>query len=113
MAKAGSTPLKRRFVLVCQHRSCARNGAPEVLAAFQTAVPAGVFVSGSDCMGQCAAGPTVRVMPDGTWYCRIKPENIPIIVEQHLSADQPVEKLLHPRFHPRLDAYYENPASQG
>ncbi len=77
-----------------------RNGAANVLAAFRAAAPTGVFVSSSDCMGQCASGPTVRVMPDGSWYCRIKPGDVETIVQQHLEADQPVQSLLHPRFHP-------------
>lgn len=97
-------PVKRRCVMVCQYRSCTRNGAAEVLAAFQGATPAGVFVSSSDCMGQCASGPTVRVMPDGYWYCRVKPSDVPAIVQQHLRQDQPVTQLLHPRFHPASDA---------
>jgi (2Fe-2S) ferredoxin len=71
-----------------------------VLSAFQAAVPFGVFASGSDCMGQCAAGVTVRVMPDDVWYCRIKPSDVPSIIEQHILADQPVWDLLHSRFHP-------------
>lgn len=96
---------KRRCILVCQHRSCARSGAAEVLEAFQAAVPTGIFVSGSDCMGQCSSGPTVKVMPDGTWYCQTKPSDVPAIVEQHLYHDRPVERLLHSRFHPRFDAY--------
>lgn len=100
-----STPSpRRRCVFVCQHRSCSRNGAAEVLAAFQAANVPGVFASGSDCMGQCSAGPTVQVMPDGIWYCRIKPSDVPTIVEQHLWADQPVQPLLHSRFHPQVDA---------
>lgn len=90
--------------MVCQHRSCERSGAAEVLAAFRAASVTGVFISASDCMGQCASGPTVQVMPEGMWYCRIKPSDVPIIVEQHLKADQPVEALLHPRFHPQMDA---------
>lgn len=97
-----STP-QRRCVLVCQYRSCSRNGSEEVLAAFQAAVPTGVSASGSDCMGQCASGVTVRVMPDGLWYCRIQPKDVPSIVNQHLCANQPVVALLHPRFHPRAD----------
>jgi (2Fe-2S) ferredoxin len=96
---------KRRCVLVCQHRSCTRNGSAEVLEAFQAATPPGVFVSGSSCMGQCASGPTVQVAPDNIWYCRVKPSDVADIVAQHLWADQPIEALLHPRFHPRPDAY--------
>jgi (2Fe-2S) ferredoxin len=90
---------KRRCVLICQYRSCGRNGAAEVLSTFQASVPFGVFANASDCMGQCAAGVTVRVMPDDIWYCRIKSSDVPVIVKQHLWADQPVQNLLHPRFH--------------
>lgn len=92
---------KRRYVLVCQHRSCLRSGAAEVLQTFQAVMPTGAFANGSDCMGQCASGPTVRVMPDGTWYCRIRSGDVAAIVEQHLQHDRPVESFLHPRFHPR------------
>lgn len=60
----------------------------------------GVFVSATDCMGQCASGPTVQVAPDGFWYCRIKPDDVSVIVKQHLQGNQPVKRLLHPRFHP-------------
>lgn len=105
MTDSSPNPPKRRCILVCQHRSCSRSGSDEVLAAFKAAAPAGVLVSGSDCQGQCASGPTVRVMPDDTWYCRIRSHDIPAIVQQHLYHDQPVEQLLHPRFHPRPDTY--------
>lgn len=63
-------------------------------------------------MGQCGSGPTVRVMPDGTWYCQVKPDDVVAIVEQHLYAETPVENLLHPRFHPRPDTYHESSAGQ-
>ncbi|WP_242050742.1 (2Fe-2S) ferredoxin domain-containing protein [Oculatella sp. FACHB-28] len=96
---------KRRCVLVCQHRSCLRSGSADVLAAFQAAATPGVFVSASDCMGQCGSGPTVKVAPDNTWYCRVKPTDVPVIIEHHLQSDKPVEALLHPRFHPRMDAF--------
>lgn len=94
-------PVKRRCILVCQHRSCTRSGAAEVLAAFRALAPPGVLVQSSDCMGQCAAGPTVRVMPDGIWYCRIQPQDTLTIVQQHLHQNQPVAALMHPRFHPK------------
>ncbi|MGJ3253885.1 MAG: (2Fe-2S) ferredoxin domain-containing protein [Elainellaceae cyanobacterium] len=103
-ASNSPTP-KRRCVLVCQHRSCQRNGSEAVLAAFREAATPGVFVSGGGCTGQCSSGPTVRVMPDGTWYCQVRPPDVPEIVDQHFQHDQPVERLLHPRFHPRFDAY--------
>ncbi len=103
--------MKRRCVLVCQNRSCQRNGSDVVLAAFKqctTEMPS-VFVAASDCMGQCSSGPTVQVTPDQTWYCRVTPDDVPQIVDEHLEADTPVDSLLHPRFHPR----YDNPYSSG
>lgn len=107
---AGKSP-QRRCVLVCQYRSCSRHGAAEVLTAFQQAVPPGVFVTGSDCMGQCASGPTVRVMPEDIWYCHLTPADVPVVVQQHLYHDQPVAKLLHPRFHPVSDVPRESATS--
>jgi (2Fe-2S) ferredoxin len=100
-----SSITKRRCVLVCQYRSCERSGAVDVLAAFRKVAPTGVLISESNCLGQCGSGPTVRVTPDEIWYRQVTPEDVPVIVEQHLQNDQPVQRLLHPRFHPRDDAY--------
>jgi (2Fe-2S) ferredoxin len=92
-----------RCISICQYHSCARNRAAQVLEAFQAAAPIGVLVSASDCMGQCSSGPTVYVTPDRTWYSRVQPEDVAEIVTQHLQLNQPVERLLHPRLHPRFD----------
>jgi (2Fe-2S) ferredoxin len=91
-----------RQVLVCQHISCQNQGSASVLAAFQADPVTGVVVVASECQGQCNMGPTVRVLPDETWYCRVKPEDVPVICDQHLKANQPVVRLLHPRLHPRF-----------
>jgi (2Fe-2S) ferredoxin len=88
-------------VLICQYQSCLANGSAEVLAAFLTADCDAEIVA-SECQGQCNMGATVRILPDETWYCRIKPEQVHEIVESHLQQGQPVEKLLHPRFHPKF-----------
>ena len=103
---ASPTP-KRRCIMVCQNRSCVRNGSEAVLAAFQAALPSGVFAAGSACLGQCASGPTVQVNPDGTWYRHVKVEDVPEIVAEHIESDRPVKRLLHPRFHPQFDFYTE------
>lgn len=104
-ANSGDRLPSRRCVLVCQHRSCLRSGSEAVLAEFRAAAVANVFVSASDCLGQCGSGPTVRVLPDDAWYCRIKPNQVEAIVTEHLQNDQPVRALLHPRFHPHPDAF--------
>ena len=93
-----------RRVLVCQYQSCLRNGSAAVLAAFEAQQVPGVTVEACSCQGQCNTGPTVRVTPDEIWYCRVKPSNVPLIVEQHLKGGKPVEALLNPRIHMRY--YY-------
>ncbi len=90
-----------REVWVCQYINCRRNRSDEVLAVFQAHPVAGVTVVGSECQGQCNMGPTVRVLPDETWYCRVKPEDVAEIVERHLKKGELVDRLLHPRLHPR------------
>lgn len=72
-----------------------------MLAAFLASpTPPEVEICASGCLGQCNMGPSVYVEPEGVWYCRVKPENVSAIVEQHLKQGKPVAELLHPRFHP-------------
>ncbi|MEM9486323.1 MAG: (2Fe-2S) ferredoxin domain-containing protein, partial [Cyanobacteria bacterium P01_F01_bin.116] len=37
---------------------------------------------------------------DNVWYCRVQPQDVDDIIEQHIHQGQPVKRLLHPRFHP-------------
>ncbi len=93
---------KHVHVMVCQHRSCLANGSAEVLAAFEAQSVPGVAIRATGCQGQCSSGPTVRVLPEEIWYCRVKPSDVPVIVEQHLLGGTPVEAKLHPRIHMRF-----------
>ncbi len=79
---------QKRFVMVCQHSSCLVQGASELLLAWQTAaLPEDVIVMTSGCQGQCSTSPTVRIIPEETWYCRVKPEDVNQIVEEHLNPE--------------------------
>jgi (2Fe-2S) ferredoxin len=91
-----------RQVLVCQYVNCLANNSAQVLAAFSEGAISGVEVTGNGCQGQCNMGPTVRVLPDEIWYCRVKSEDVPEIIQQHLKQNEPVDRLLHPRFHPKF-----------
>ena len=99
--KKNSHP-QERSVLVCQHTSCTAAGSAAVLAAFEAAQVDGFTVTGTGCQGQCSSGPTVRVLPEETWYCRVQQADVPVIVEQHLKGGKPVEEKLHPRIHMRF-----------
>jgi (2Fe-2S) ferredoxin len=97
----GSKP-KERCVLVCQHRSCLANNSEAVLAAFEAADLTDFTVMGTGCQGQCTSGPTVRIVPEETWYWRVQPSDVPVIVEQHLQGGKPVEAKLNTRIHLRF-----------
>ena len=92
----------QRCVLICQYRACLANGSAEVLAAFQESEVPGFQVIGTGCQGQCSSGPTVRIVPEETWYCRVKSSEVPMIVEEHLKGGQPIEAKLNPRIHMRF-----------
>lgn len=89
-----------RTVLVCQNCACLSRESEAVLKAFQASdLPADVRVEACSCLGQCNLAPNARVVPEETWYCRLKPEDVPQIVQEHLHGGQPVTAKLHPRIH--------------
>jgi (2Fe-2S) ferredoxin len=91
-------------VWVCQNRSCLAQGAAAVLQAFEQQLvdhPVAQAIA-CDCQGQCNMSTTVRVITDETWYCRIQPEQVAQIIQAHFIQGEPVQSLLHPRFHPRF-----------
>lgn len=86
-------------VIVCQGRSCLKYGADLVLVAFRSNLLPGVEVIPCGCLGQCGNGPMVLVEPDQIWYDQVLPEEVSIIVQQHLQENRPVKKMLYPKFH--------------
>lgn len=96
------TNCRTNCIIVCQHRSCLQSGSAEVLAAFATASISNYEVKPSGCLGQCSSGPTVRITPEETWYCRVKTQDVETIIKQHLIGGKPVDALLNPRIHLRF-----------
>lgn len=94
-----SPTLSHRCVRVCQNRTCRKQGAAKVLAAFEAMSIPGVTVIGSSCLGQCGNGPMVLVLPDMVWYSGVRVAEVPLIVEQHLLGNQKVKQMLYYRFH--------------
>jgi len=90
-----------RCVQVCQNRTCKKQGAAKVLAAFQAIPVRGVTIVASGCLGQCGSGPMVLVLPELVWYCSVQPSEVPCVVEQHLQNGRVVVKMLYHRFHPK------------
>jgi len=48
------------------------------------------------CLDQCEHGPTVVVYPDTVWYGRVTEADIDEIIDRHLVAGEPVERLRLP-----------------
>ncbi|MBE9053459.1 (2Fe-2S) ferredoxin domain-containing protein [Nostocales cyanobacterium LEGE 11386] len=90
-----------KCVRVCQNRTCKKQGAAKVLAAFAALPVPDVTVTASSCLGQCGNGPMVLVLPDMVWYSGVRPHEVPLVVEQHLLSGKSVQQMLYYRFHPQ------------
>jgi len=99
-------PKPEKHVFVCvQNRgpghprgSCAQSGAVEVWEAlansFQQKNLYGRFaLSNSGCLGPCS-GPHVLVYPEGVMYGKVTKGDVAAIIDEHLLADKPVERLM-------------------
>jgi (2Fe-2S) ferredoxin len=96
MSKSGQIV---KQVLVCQNRTCKRDGAAAILAAFQVGDRGDYEVSGCGCLGLCGSGPIAIIQTENDYwhYWRLKSKQVQFIVNQHLQNGQPVVALLHPR----------------
>jgi (2Fe-2S) ferredoxin len=95
-----------RHVFVCVNQrpvggkpSCGARGSAEIFEAFQRELGARpdtwgcMAVTSCGCLGPCFEGPAVVVYPDAVWYVGLKAEDVGEIVEEHLVAGVPVERL--------------------
>ena len=71
-----------RRLLVCQNRTCRKQGSARVLAAFQEFDMTNIAIEKSGCLGKCGNGPMVLVLPEEVWYSRVYPQQISIILEE-------------------------------
>jgi len=90
----------RTHLLVCAGTGCVAAGSFEIKAALDKEITRRklkdeVTVISTGCNGFCERGPIVVVQPDGIFYQRLKLEDIPILVEEHLLKGRPVRKLLY------------------
>ena len=87
----------RKHILICGGTGCTSSGSTslrekleEELAAHNLDREVKVVTTG--CFGLCALGPIMIVYPDGTFYSRVTPDDIPEIVETHLVGGTPVAR---------------------
>ena len=92
--------LYRMHVLVCAGASCISCGCKEVeqrlISELKTRnLENEIKVVETGCIGTCDLGPVVVVYPEGVFYQKVKPEDVPVIVEEHFLKGRPVDRLLH------------------
>lgn len=92
--------LYRAHVLVCEGEHCRSSGSGAVREALvaeleKRKLDGEIKVVDNGCHEFCDNGPLVIVYPEGTYYIRVQPEDVPEIVEQHLLGGKIVERLLY------------------
>jgi (2Fe-2S) ferredoxin/predicted O-methyltransferase YrrM len=79
--------------------SCPANGSLAVITELNREIQArglgnDVQLTTCGCVGLCEEGPVMVVHPEGVWYRRVQPSDIPEIVAQHLLEGKPVDRLI-------------------
>ena len=93
-------PIYRSHVLICGGTGCTSSGSHEVMDAFREELrnqklDREVLIVPTGCHGMCEMGPIVVVYPEGTFYCRVKAEDVKEIVSEHLLKGRIVPRLLY------------------
>ena len=88
------------YVLVCGGTACCSSGGTTVVEAFKKELEAAglkdkVQVVVTGCLGFCEQGPIVKILPQGTFYVQVKPEDVKEIVAEHLVKGRVVQRLCY------------------
>jgi (2Fe-2S) ferredoxin/predicted O-methyltransferase YrrM len=95
----------RFHIFVCTQQkpegvaSCPASGSMEVLGELDREIEVrglrnDVQVTTCGCLGLCDEGPMMVVYPEGVWYRRVQPSDVPEIVSKHLADGRPVDRLV-------------------
>jgi NADH-quinone oxidoreductase subunit F/NAD(P)H dehydrogenase (quinone)/NADP-reducing hydrogenase subunit HndC len=90
----------KTYLLICGGTGCHATGSIKVIDALQKELneknlQEKVEIVETGCNGFCAVGPLMVVKPGDTFYQKIKLDDIPKIVDDHLINGKPVKKLLY------------------
>jgi NADH-quinone oxidoreductase subunit F/NAD(P)H dehydrogenase (quinone)/NADP-reducing hydrogenase subunit HndC len=90
----------RTDLLICGGTGCHATGSIKVIDVTREEVKAkgledSVKVVETGCNGFCALGPIVVVHPEGVFYEKVKPEDVPELIESHLIKKTHLERLFY------------------
>jgi NADP-reducing hydrogenase subunit HndC len=86
--------------MVCAGTGCSSSNSPRIIKSFEEHITekgleGEIKVVQTGCFGLCALGPIVIVYPEGVFYSRVTPEDVPEIVEEHLLKGRIVQRLVY------------------
>lgn len=90
---------RRIELMLCTGTGCVASGTYNIKDALEREIAkhglqSEISVVATGCNGFCGQGPLLVVQPDGIFYGSLKPEDIPILVEEHLLKGRPVSKFM-------------------
>ncbi len=90
----------RKNVLICGGTGCTSSSSELLISTMKDelkkkGIDNEINVVRTGCFGLCALGPIMIVYPEGSFYSRVKVEDIPRIVEEHLVNGNVVKDLLY------------------
>lgn len=90
----------RSHVLVCHGTGCTSSDSRLVKGELQKEIEAKkldkeIKIVETGCFGFCEHGPIMVVYPEGTFYCKVKPQDVKEIAEEHFLKGRPVQRLLY------------------
>ncbi len=90
----------RSQVLICGGTGCTSSGSQKLVERFEQqlkekGLDKEVKIVRTGCFGLCEAGPVVIIYPEGTFYSRVKEENVDEIVSEHLLKGRKVQHLVY------------------
>ncbi|MEA4927249.1 MAG: NADH-quinone oxidoreductase subunit NuoF [Candidatus Limiplasma sp.] len=90
----------RAQVLICGGTGCTSSGSGEIIERFEEQIARNglekeIKIVRTGCFGLCAAGPVVIIYPEGTFYSRVRAEDVDEIVSEHLVKGRIVQHLVY------------------
>jgi len=87
-------------IMLCSGAGCLSSQAGEIAEALEWELAAAgladrTLIKRTGCIGACGLGPALVVDPDGTFYCRLTPDDVHELVTEHLVGGRVVERLCY------------------
>ncbi len=86
-----------RRITVCGGTGCKASDADAIIQNFKelTSSISDVEVAQVGCFGFCEKGPIVKILPEGTFYVQVTPDDVEELVEEHIKKGNRVDRLLY------------------